>query len=407
MNTGPLASLSVVEWAGDVPGTFCGKLLADLGAEVIKVEPPAGDPIRQMGPYRDDKPDPEASALFLYLNNNKLGVTLDMGTADGQRIFHRLLDRASILVTDHPVSQLTNRHLEHEDVLRAHPNLIFTHITPFGLSGPHKDYKTSELISFHMSGYGHATPGTVDDPAREPPLKAGGRQADYSAGLTAAIGSMHGMFTSLQTGRGQVVDVSRQESLISFNISNLGTYSFAGQTPVRHKGGKRSALAITANLPCSDGTVFFVAMADEQWERLIEVLGNPDWARWEVFSDRFARAENWDALEPLMFEETRRFKMDEFVAICQAKRIPCLPINSIADVVESPQLASREFFITVEHPVMGEVVVPRNPLLFSGTPLSIIRPAPLLGEHNDLVLRERLGYEDNDISALRAAGVIS
>lgn len=404
--TGPLQTLEVVELSQGVPGAYCGKLLADLGAEVIAAEPPAGSPVRRLGPFPGDEPHPERSALFVYLNNNKLGVTLDIRSAPGRELVHKLLATASILVTDLPVPLLRAAHLDHEALLTAYPKLIVTQVTPFGLSGPRAHYKTADLVSFHMSGYGHATPGDVADPEREPPLKAGGRQADLAAGLTAAVGTMHAVFTRLRTGRGQVVDVSRQESLISFNILNLATYSFSGQVPVRQKGGRRSAAAVAARLPCSDGWVNFVAMTDDQWDRMVAVLGRPEWSMLDVFSDRFKRAENWDALEPLLFEETRRFKKADLVALCQANRIPCLPSNSIADVVGSPQLAARGFFTAITHPGLGDVTMPRNPLLFSGTPTAIRRPAPTLGQDNESVFGGRLGMPEGDLQALRAAGVI-
>ncbi len=407
MSVGPLESLKVVEWAGEIPGTYCGKLFADLGAEVIKVEAPVlGSPLRKVGPFPGDIPDLERSSLFVYLNNNKSGITLNLQSSAGQDIFRKLLGYASIFITDYPLSVLEDYHLTHQEVLTQYPMLIYALISPFGLSGPHASYKTSDLISFHMSGYGHSTPGNVEDPEQEPPLRAGGHQADYAAGLTAAVGAMYAIFTKLSTGRGQVVDVSRQEALISFNITNLGTYSFAGQVPVRHSGGRRSPVAMAANLPCKDGSVWFVVMADEQWERFVQVLGNPEWSTWEVFSDRFARADNWDALEPLLHDETKRFEKDKLVALCQEKKIPCLPANSISDVVNSPQLAARQFFREITHPTLGEITMPRNPLLFSGSPMSMGNPAPLLGEHNERVYKEVLGLRQEDLAALKEAGVI-
>ena len=178
MRTGPLEGLRVVEWALDVPGSYCGKLLGDLGAEVIKIEAPEGDPVRRLGPFPNDVPGQERSALFLYLNNNKLGITLDLRSAGGKRVLKGLLSATDIFVVDCPVATLRDCGLEYTQLSGSNSQLIFTAITPFGLTGPYKDYKTTDLVSFHMSGFGHATPGNVEDPEKERPLRAGGRQAD-------------------------------------------------------------------------------------------------------------------------------------------------------------------------------------------------------------------------------------
>lgn len=403
MKAGPLEGLRVVEWALGVPGSYCGKLLADLGAEVIKIEGPEGNPIRNEGPFPDDIPGIERSAIFLHLNVNKLGITLNLESTTGQTILQQLLKDTDIFVTDCELRTLRDHGLEYAALAKANPQLIFTPITPFGLTGPYKDYKATDLITYHMSGYGHSTPGRVDDPAQEPPLRSGGRQSEYAAGLIAAIGAMHAVFTRFQTGRGQLVDVSRHESLTSFNLTNLATYSFTGQTPVRHRGGRGMGALL---LPCIDGWVCFIMLMDYQWGSFLDALGNPEWGTWEVFASRNSRNENWDAMEPLLHEETLKFTIQELTDACQKRRVSCLPVNTIKRIVDSEHLAARNFFVEVEHPVVGKVRLPRSPFVFSATPLSIRTPAPLLGEHNAAVLSERLGYPPEEVATMKSTGVI-
>lgn len=384
----PLAGLRVAEWALGTPGAYCGKLLADLGADVIKIEEPEGDPTRRIGPFVDEQPGQERSAYFLFLNTNKRGIVLDLGKAHDRRQLDGLLRTSDIFVTDSSYQQLTCRQLEPETVRASHPNLVHTAITPFGLTGPYRDYRTTDLVSFHLSGLGHATPGNVADLEAERPLRVGGRQADMAAGLIAAIASLHGVFTRLQTGRGQIADVSRLEAIASYNLGNLGTYVFTGQVPVRHREGHSAGEIITV-LPCSDGLVCLVTVQEYQWRAFVEtVLGYPEWADWEVFKDRELRGQNGDILFHLLAELTEAFTKRELVQACLANRVPCQPVNTLAETTSSVQLAHREFFASVRHPVMGEVRLPRQPLVFCGERPPLCRPAALLGEHTHEVLAD-------------------
>lgn len=395
MEQGPLAGLQVVEWTCDVPGSYCGKLLADMGAETIKVEEPEGDPVRRMGPFVGDDPDPERSGLFLYLNSNKLGITLELRSEAGRRVFKHILGQADIFVTDATPGALDERGIEYESLASDCPKLIFTHITPFGLTGPRKDHKITDLVAFQMSGLGHATPTGVENPEVEPPLRPRGRQADFVAGLTAAVATLHGVFTRYATGRGQLVDVSRQEAATAFNIANVATYASTGKVPVRHKSARSGPPVL---LPCSDGWVAMMVGTEPQWKAFMEVLGSPEWSSWEIFRDRTTRAENFDAVTELLSQETRRFGKDELGAACQAKRVPVQAVSTVPEMMGSPQLSARGFFVEMDHPVAGKVILPGNPLLFSGQRPGAGRPAPLFGQHTEMVLRERLGRTEEEVA---------
>ncbi len=188
MVQGALYDLKILEYAQFISGPYCAKLMADLGAEVIKVEAPGlGDRARRYGPFPQDIPHPEKSGLFIYLNSNKKGITLDLHTTTGMKIFKELVRWADILVENNPPQFMKRLRLNYETLKEVNPRLIMISITPFGLTGPYRDYKTTELITFHMSGLGYETPGSVDDPEKEPPLKAAGHQASFLGGTMGAL----------------------------------------------------------------------------------------------------------------------------------------------------------------------------------------------------------------------------
>ena len=215
MDNKALSGLSVVELGGFIPAPYCTKLMADLGASVVKIEPPgSGDPARKYGPFPDDIPNIEKSLLFAYLNTNKKSVTLDVKNTTGKKILMELIRDADILVESNSPKSMQELGLDYESLSSENKGLIVTSITPFGQNGPYRDYKANDLVSFHIGGIGYPTPGDVDDPDTNPPLKAPGHQADIMAGATGASGSMSALFAREMTGTGQHVDVSEQEALV-------------------------------------------------------------------------------------------------------------------------------------------------------------------------------------------------
>ncbi|MEE8397795.1 MAG: CoA transferase, partial [Desulfobacterales bacterium] len=217
MTDGALSDLRVIEFADFISGPFCAKLMADLGAEVIKIETPSsGDTARQTGPFPNDIAHPERSGLFLYLNTNKQSITLDPGTSAGADIFKELVKSADVLIENMPPSTMEGLGLDYESLRRINPGLIMTSITPFGQSGPYAHRKANDLICTQMSGLAYHTPsGGVDSPER-PPLKPGGRQSDFIAGSTAAAATMFAVIARRTLGEGQHLDVSQHESNASF-----------------------------------------------------------------------------------------------------------------------------------------------------------------------------------------------
>jgi crotonobetainyl-CoA:carnitine CoA-transferase CaiB-like acyl-CoA transferase len=383
MAAAALADLVVVECGQGAAGAFGAKALADLGADVIKVESPEGDGDRNAGPFPHDTPHPERSGRFLYLNANKRGVTLDVASAPDRRLLHDLLERADIFISDLPPRRLDELDIDADRLRAAHPRLITTLISPFGQSGPYRDYAGSDLIAWHMGGTGYGTPfNAVTDPARQPPLRGGGIQADYLAGWTAAAATMAALFHREQTGIGQVVDISAMEAVANMVRAGIALYSY-DRTIVPETRLKAGSPWI---YPCRDGFISMSTLRDHWWEALKDLMGRPAWADNPTFTDIAGRRQSADALDALLGEWFSEHDRAELYQMLVSRGVPCFPVNTVDDVLRSPQLNARGFFVTQEHPEAGTITQPGPAIRLSQTPWCLRRPAPLLGQHNEEVL---------------------
>lgn len=406
MSKQALSGLQVVEWSDFVSGPYCGKLLADLGAEVVKVEKPGlGDTARSYGPFPDDIPHPEKSGLFLYLNSNKLGVTLDVRTATGAQVLRKLVEQADVLIENNPPCLVEELGLDYERLRQINRRLVMTSITPFGQTGPYRDYRSCDLISFNASGLAFVNPSEgVEDLQSQPPLKGPGHQGDLVAGLSGAVATMAAVLNCRATGAGQHLDVSEQEALASIMRSYLGLRAIEAMTWTRLKGSIPGM--VSDKYHCADGMVYLLCGQDRFWAEWMKAMGDPDWAHSEIFQDRISRRENWDAAKAMIEEWTKQRTVEEVVRTADARRVPCKPINTVKDMVNSELMAARDYFAEVDHRVAGPVRYPVGPYKFSGTPWRVQRPAPLLGEHNEVVYCDRLGYTRQELTVMRAGKVI-
>jgi len=406
MTKGALSDLKVIEWGEFISAPYCAKLLADLGAEVIKIEAPGvGDEARRFGPFPGDVPHPEKSGLFLYCNTNKLGITLDVRKATGKKILLTLIKEADIFIENHPPQEMEKLDLDFESLKKINPKLIMTSLTPFGQTGPHRNYKATDLVSFHMGGYGYHITGAVDDPNSDPPLKPRGHHANFAAGITGAAATLSAVFARKKTDRGQHVDISEQEAQVPFVFGNVANYTYEGKGNNRSRS-KNPPTGIVAVLPAKDGAVSISPRENHLWARWVEVMGNPEWAKDERFKDRASRVKHWSDLQPLIAEWTKEHPKDEIYRTAQAKRVPVFPVNTIEAVFQAEQFTARGFFKEIDHPVAGTLTYPTAPYQFSRTPWEVIKPAPLLGEHNEAILCQRLGYSKSDLVKLREGGII-
>ncbi|HEX2171356.1 MAG TPA: CoA transferase, partial [Dehalococcoidia bacterium] len=382
---GALAGLRVIEWAEGIAGPYCGRLLADSGADVIKVEPPEGDVTRRSGPFPGDKPHPERSALFANLNTSKRSVTLNPRDPAGRDALDRLIAAADILIEDRPAGLLERAGFTAREILARYPRLVVVSITPYGRSGPASGSPGADLVTFMVSGLGHITPQGVKNPEHEPPLRLPGYQSEFVAGMTAAAGALHGLFLRDSGAGGQHVDVAAQEALASFAFMLVGATAFMKRETPRQAPSNAYSQWINSLFRCADGYVSAVMMEEHQWKAWVEVLGSPEWAADPRFASGLSRNQHWADLKPLIEAWTTQQTKADVASHAQSRRVPVLPVNTIADVWASEQLNARGFFVTVDQPELGAIRLPGHAFRMSRTPWAM-RPAPRLGEHNAEVL---------------------
>jgi crotonobetainyl-CoA:carnitine CoA-transferase CaiB-like acyl-CoA transferase len=393
-----LEGLNVVEYNTTGAASYASKLMADLGADVVKVEDPAGDPDRSRGPFPGGDPHPEKSGTFLYMNCNKKGVTLNLSDATGRDIFDKLLSSADVLLHDLPPREAEALGLTYGRIGASNPRLVMTSITPFGQDGPHRDYKAYDLTILSAGGWTwlNGWPGDTENP----PLRPYGRQSAVQAGVNAAVATMGAIFGRLKSGKGQHIDVSAQECILSILEFAYEIWPYMKVPTVRW--GQRPIQPIDM-FQCKDGGWIFVLTIEEhQWQALVEVMETPEWATWDIAANRFVRAANWDALRPFMEEWVSQWNTDDLYRAAQAKRVPFAPASTLANLLDSDHLKARGFFVEVTHPQSGTYKQAGAPYKLSGTPWEIRSPAPTLGQHND----EVLGGLGADVGALKAAGVV-
>jgi len=320
------------------------------------------------------------SGLFLYLNANKRGVVLDLATAAGRAALHGLLGDADLLVQSVRPDEMRDRGIDWETVHALNPRLIECSISRFGQSGPERDYAGYEITSANASGWATIT-GAGAGGADLPPLKAFGQQADYQAGLNAMVASLGALLArDLRGAPGQHIDLSTQEAVMTFLEMAIIHNTYGGR--VASRLGAR-VIHPWAMMPAKDGVVFVLCVQEDQWRRLIEWIGNPEWAEWEIFADRIKRAETWDVLQPLLEEWTRERTVEEIYTGGLERRLAFAPVSTMGDLLANEHLRVRGFFATIGHPEAGELTYPGAPWKLSATPWELRRPAPLLGQHNE------------------------
>ena len=395
MAKGLLSGARALELGEGVSAPYCGKILANLGAEVIKVEPPRGDIARRMGPFPDDAPHSEKSGIFLALNANKYGVTLDVAAKEDAAAFRRLAQSTDILIESMPTGWLDARELGYAAIAQDNPALIMTSLSPFGAWGPYAGYRATDLTLFHMGGQSHSLLGPVADPDSEPPIRAGGHQAELVAGMSAATATLMALFRRRISGIGAHVEASAYEAMATQLISALASCAFDLTPPSRSLTDTQAAAtggvvsAVGGILPCNDGYVAISPREDAQWARWIELMGRPEWASDERFITREGRERNFPALWELVGSWTRQRSKHDIARMGQQRRIPCFPVNTVLDLFNDLHLKERGFFTEITHPIAGALRYPGVPYRFSNATLPLAeRPAPLLGQHNHIYLSE-------------------
>lgn len=405
----PLSDLRVIECGEGVAAAFATKLMAMLGAEVIKVERPAGDVTRERGPFFDDRVDPEQSGLFLYLNADKCSVTLNLSDPSDRARLDHLLASADVLVHNIPPAERAASRMETRSIRADHPNLIVTNISAFGERGPRANYRAYELNIAHASGSAILAPLNSDRPDL-PPLKLFGHQMEFQGASHAALATLAACLHRMKSGGGgQSIEVSSQECVAAMLELSFVFYTYQGRQTSR-LGGR--ILGPWGIFDCADGKVLLACVEEAQWQRLVELMGNPPWAQEEIFKDRLSRGRNSDALFLLVAEWTKALTVSELFHGAQKMRIPVAPVNRMADVFADSHIRSRGFLRPL--PIRDStraIEVPVVPFNSSVMGSKLERPAPRLGEHNpefEKICRRRPDAAASGVRArLNEAGPLS
>ena len=402
MTPGALSDLRVLEYSDNLAGAYCARLLADAGAEVVKVEPPGGDPHRRLGPFVDGVADPAWSGLYLYLNANKRGIILDLVEERHLSAFRDLVSRVDVLILDQPPEVLERFRLRRHYFQEQNSRIIVTAITPFGLTGPYRDYAGDDLIAVCAGGLAFATPGVPDMvrvPDQEPPLRANVNVSEYLAAVQAAVAVVAALMQRSVSGTGCEIDLSLQEAVsmaVGYDLAHASYFEPKTRAPVIF------GLMPNAYLPCKDGYVVIMAVLEPHWRGLMELAGDPDWAQLDTFATGEERARNWDALEPLLLEWTMGYTGQEIAQQAQEKGVPCFPAYTVGQMVESEHVAARDYLWSFTGPQGKEFKLPGYPVAMEATPWRLRRPAPGPGEHTDEVLQEWLGYSNGELNLLHS-----
>jgi CoA:oxalate CoA-transferase len=400
---GALARLKVVEVGELVSAPYAAKLMADMGAEVIKVEcPGVGDAARRRGPFPGGQAHPERSGLFLYLNANKYGVTLDIAQPEGFELLEALAAQADVLIHNVWPPDMDRVGLNFERLSRRNPDLVMTSITPFGLTGPHRNWRAEELTVWSSGGV-CVLNGAGPNHPELPPLKASGSNAGFQAAAHGAVATMGAVFARLRGGKGQHVDVSVQESLVSQNEMVFEYWPYMSVIATRLG---RKPLQPMETMQCKDGWIFICCVEEHQWRNFVALMGDPEWANEEIFGDRLKRGENWEALELFLREWVGEQTVLDLYRKAQDRRVPFAPVSTMSDLLGSEHLKARGFFVEIAHPAAGTHKYPGAPIKYSSTPWQIRMPAPSLGQHNAEIFGERLGLTRERMEQLKGRGVI-
>ncbi len=395
-HTGPLAGMKVLEMAQIMAGPTCGMMLADMGADVVKVEKlPGGDDSRS---YREPLVN-GVSAPFMILNRNKRGIALNLKLPQGREILLTMVQQSDVLIENYRRGTLEKLGVGYEVLSAANPGLIYCAISGYGRSGPYADKGGFDLIAQGFAGLMSVTgePGG-------PPVKTGNSVADMNAGILAVAGITAAYVHKLKTGQGQRVETSLMEAALQQTYWHAATYFATGESP----GPTGSAHLLSAPyqaFPTRDGYLNIGGANQANWERVATVLGHPEWRNDPRFLTNTDRMQNLPALTEAMSAILKTRDKADWIAAFDAAGVPAGPVHTIGEALTHPQTLARNMVVDLVHPQAGATRAIGCPIQFSATPTQVTRPAPLLGEHSRELLRE-YGYEDGQIDGFAADGVI-
>ena len=393
-----LQGLRVVELGESVSAPYCTKLLADMGAEVIKVERPGvGDQAREYGPFLTDQPHYERSGLFLYLNANKQGVTLDLEAPTGREILGGLLAQSQVFVHNLHPTEMDRLSIDHETLRTHNDQLVMASITPFGLTGPYRNYKAYDI---NLAAAGGICEG-LGSPDREP-LTFGTPEVGYFAGMAAASS----IVIALLAGGGQHIDIAEVESMAGIYNGPEALMAVYQWRMTRRTGHHALDFPYpNCILRCKDGYIFVGSPEGRQWRKLLEVMGDPEWAKEDRFRNRTTMNNEYaDEVDGYMEEWLLQHTKAELLDLALEHRVPLAPVRDFNEVRNDESLADQ--FVTIDRPDTGPVSFAGPPYKLRGQEVRPPQPAPLLGQHNADIYCDGLGYTREELVKLYQTGII-
>ncbi len=403
-----LEHLRVLDLTRVLAGPWCTQLLADLGADVVKIERPgSGDDTRAWGPpYLSDPTgrDTSEAAYYLSANRGKRSVTVDISKPEGQQLVRRLAEAADVVVENYKVGQLAKYGLDYARLSEVNPRLIYCSITGFGQDGPYKDRAGYDFIIQAMGGFMSIT-GERDDLPGGGPQKAGVAVSDLMTGMYSTVAILAAVAQRSRSGVGQYIDMALFDTMIAMLANMNMNYLTTGKAPGR-AGNAHQNIVPYQVFAAADGHVVIAVGNDSQYAKFCEIAGRPDLAADPRFASNAGRVRNRAALVPLLEAIVRDRPAAFWAEKLEAAGVPCGPINSIAQALGDPQAVARGIRVDLPHPVGGTVPLVGMPIRMSGSSPNYERPPPLLGQHTDEVLRELAGMDAGEIAALRARGVV-
>jgi crotonobetainyl-CoA:carnitine CoA-transferase CaiB-like acyl-CoA transferase len=407
--SGLLSNIRVLDLSRVLSGPWATQMLADFGADVIKVERPGiGDDLRQQGARLKDTAgnDTDERSTFLATNRAKRSITIDMAKPAGQALIRKLAEKADVVVENFKAGDLKRYGLDQESLRGLNPRLVYCSISGFGQSGPYSHLPGYDLIFQAMSGVMSLTGAPEGEPGAGP-QRAGYPVSDLTAGFYATIGVLAALHhRDTVSGRGQYIDLSLLDAQVAAVSSMAMSYLVAGVLPQRVGLGSQLT-APYGDFDCADGKMMIAVGNDKQFAQLCKVIGRIDLLQDERFATTSQRVAHKQVLLPIVAGVMKQRTMAEWMPLLSEANVPSGPINDFGQVFDDPQIRHRELVHTIPHPLSGTMKVVGNPLKFSETPLEYKRPPPLLGEHTAEVLRDVLGIDDAEIERLTQQGVVT
>lgn len=393
-----LEGLRVIDLSQGIAGPYCTKLLADSGADVIKIEPPGGDYARRLGPFPGDDPNPDTAGLFILLNGGKKSVTLDIESESGRSVLRKLLEGADVLVESEQPGRMAELGLGFDDLKDAHPELVYCSVTPFGQTGPYSAYKGNSIAAMALSGLMYIT----GDPDKEP-LCTAGEPAEYFAALHAWVGTLAAIEHRAQTGKGQHVDVSMLESLGCADEYNTTAYSYTGFVRKRFYSRHHIPTYPSDIFPCRNGYIVVVGGQKGFPLMMAVLLEQPELENNPMFQNLWLRTFQWQEFEKILRPYLAEHDWEDLLTRAQELQMPFAAVLDPRTLLENEHLRERAFFQEIDQPGAGKLPLPLNIFRMSETPLRF-GPAPRLSEHTRDALAEA-GYDPEEASALHEGGV--